>query len=106
MLSKKLRLPIQLFIAKKGKLVKTPYFLLRIFVPETEFSRFGVTASIKTAKKATDRNRLKRLVYNFAKEYYKEILVADYWITILPPATKLKKEDFKNELKKLLDSIL
>ena len=102
MLAKEHKLPIQLFVAKKGKIIKTPYFLLRVFIPETESSRFGVTVSVKTAKRATDRNKLKRLVYNFVKEYHKKIQTADYWITILQPAANLPKESLLKELNKLL----
>lgn len=103
MLAKKYRLPIQLFVAKRGKLVKTPHFLLRIFTPEAGFSRFGVTVSAKTAKKATDRNKLKRMVYNFIREYYKKIPAGDYWITVLSPAVSLSKEKFVMELTKTLN---
>ena len=104
MLRKERRLPIQEFIGKKGKLVKSPYFLVKIYSPSKEFSRFGVTVSVKAAKKATERNRLKRLVYNFIRDYHKEIPVADYWISVLPPAAGLSKADFLKSLKKLLDS--
>lgn len=102
MLSKRYRLPIQNFVGKRGKLFKTPYFLVKIFVSESPFSRFGVTISAKVAKKATERNKLKRMAYNFIREYYKKIPLGDYWISILSPAAKLEKENFKSELSKLL----
>lgn len=102
MLAKKFRFPIQLFVGKKGKIVKSSYFLLKIFTSEAGASRFGVTISNKTAPKATERNKFKRMVYNFAREYYKEIPIADYWLTILSAAVSLTKEDFKKELSRLL----
>ena len=63
-----------------------------------------MTVSVKTAKKSVERNKLKRMAYNFIREYYKEMPVADYWITVSPAAAVLKKEDFLRELKKLLDT--
>ena len=102
MLAKKYKLPIQSLINKKGKLVKTPYFLVKIYVAELLHSRFGVTISVKVAKKATERNRLKRLAYNFLKDYYKEIPSGDYWISILPLAANLQRDDFLKELKNVL----
>lgn len=111
MLAKKYKLPIQKFVGKRGEIRKTPYFLLKIFslpsealVKEGRHSRFGVTISVKVAKKATDRNRFKRMVYNFVRENFKTIKPGDYWISILPAAADLPKERFLKEFKKLLDS--
>lgn len=101
MLAKRFRLPIQLFVAKKGKILKTPYFLLKIFKAETADSRFGVTVSVKTASKATGRNRIKRAVYNFLRENGKRLLIADYWISVLPGSGGLPKDKFMEELSKL-----
>jgi ribonuclease P protein component len=98
MLPKKQRLPIQLFVGKKGKLAKSPFFLIKIYSASEKFSRFGVTISAKVAKKATARNRMKRLAYNFLRDYYKEIPLGDYWITVLPSAAQLDKENFKKKL--------
>lgn len=104
MLAKKYRLPVQDFISKRGQIIKTQYFLLKKISSSNNSSRFGVTVSVKTAKKATERNRSKRVAYNFIREYYKEIPAADYWITILAPAVNLPKEKFQKELGKLLIS--
>lgn len=104
MLSKKQRLPIQFFVGKRGKLAKGSYFLVKIYDTKEFSSRFGVTVSAKVSKKAVERNRLKRMAYNFIQEYYKKIPVGDYWISVLPPAAKLEKENFQKELKKILDS--
>ena len=40
MLSKKLRLPIQNFVGKKGRFERSRYFLLKVFSAEYQFSRF------------------------------------------------------------------
>ncbi len=102
MLSKKQRLPIQLFLGKRGKLLKSSYFLVKTLPGELNYSRFGVVISKKTAKKAVDRNRLKRIVYDLAAAHKDDISVGDYIISILPPAAILSKESIKAELFKLL----
>lgn len=103
MLAKKYRLPIQLFVGKRGKVVKTPYFLLKLFPNLTNFSRFGVTVSTKVAKKSVERNKIKRRAFNFLKDKLFSLPSGDYWITILPPAAVLPKEGFMTELKKLFN---
>ncbi len=104
MIAKKYKLPIQLFPGKRGKLLKSPCFTLKVFNPELGFSRFGVTISSKTAPKATMRNKLKRAVFNFFKENGPRLAVADYWLTILSPAVGLSEEGFASELKSILDT--
>jgi len=102
MLSKKQRLPIQLFLGKKGKLLRSSYFSVKILPGELKYSRFGVVVSKKTAKKAVDRNRLKRIVYDLAGAYKDDILAGDYIISILLPAAGLSKKSLKEEFLKLL----
>ncbi len=102
MIAKKYKLPIQLFPAKRGKLFKNAYFQVKIFSAEKAWSRFGVTISTKTAPKATERNRLKRLVYDFFGANSGELLLADYWLTVLKPAATLSSSRFLSELKNLI----
>jgi ribonuclease P protein component len=102
MLPKKNKLPIQLFPGKRGKLLKSPYFTLKIFSPEKKFSRFGVTISSKTAPKASDRNRLKRAAFNIFKGLINNLPVADYWLTILSPANGLPKDEYSAKLKEII----
>ena len=101
MLAKRFKLPIQSFVGKKGKITKNLFFLVKIFVPASLQSRFGVTISAKTAAKAVDRNRIKRSVYDFLAKVKDKLPVADYWISILPPAADLPKEKFMEQLVKL-----
>lgn len=104
MLAKKFRLPIQNFVGKKGILSKNSYFLLKIFSTGS-FSRFGVTVSVKTAKKATERNRLKRLSYNIVGQILDRLPQSDYWLVIQPAAAGLPKEKFVEELTKILKKL-
>lgn len=103
MLAKKYKLPIQDFIGKRGKLVKSPFFLVKIYSASENFSHFGVTVSSKVAKKASQRNKLRRLAYNFLKDYHKKMPLADYWISVQHPAAGLSRESFIKEFKKVLN---
>lgn len=103
MLSKPYRLPIQDFIGKKGKVIKTPYFVLKRFSAERPFSRFGIVISSKVFRRAVDRNRLKRQIFNFLRELKENLPIGDYLIIALPPIAQLKKDALKQELFKLLN---
>ena len=103
MLAKKYRLPIQDFLGKKGKSVKSRYFLLRVFETPNGFSRLGAVISGKVAKKAVEQNRLKRQIFNFFREAQKGLLIADYLVIVFPEAAKLNKTELSVELIKILN---
>ncbi len=103
MLAKKYKLPIQLFPGKRGKLVKSAYFTLKVFPTTLNFSRFGVTISAKVAPKSSKRNQMRRAAFNFLKNTGRTLPIADYWITALSPAAGLPKEDFVRELEKIIN---
>lgn len=110
MLAKKYRLPIQNFVGKKGKSERSRYFLLKVFplpavasAKEGWFhSRFGIIISSKVFKRAVDRNRIKRQIFNFLSEIKNTSPLNDYLIIVHPEAAKLKKEELIQELSKLL----
>jgi len=102
MLKKHNRLPIQKFAGSRGRLAKTHYFLVKTFKSDLDFSRFGVTVSAKTARKASRRNTIKRMAYNFFRKENKSLPIADYWVTVLPNAADLPKEKFIAELNRSL----
>lgn len=101
MLAKKYRLLIQNFAGKSGKTAKSPNFSVKKF-ENRQFSRFGVIISKKVAKKATERNRIKREIFNFLREIKRSIPVADYLIVVHPGAARLKKENLRLDLENLL----
>lgn len=101
MLAKKYRLPIQNFAGKSGKTAKSPNFSVKKF-ENLRFSRFGVIISKKVSKKSTERNRIKREIFNFLREIKGNLPAADYLIIVYPGAARFKKEDMRLELGKLL----
>lgn len=102
MLAKKYRLPVQIALQKRYRSLKSLHFSVKVLPTELGYSRFGVVVSKKTAKKAVDRNRLKRTIYDLAGSRKDDISVGDYIISILPPAATLSKESLKEEFLKLL----
>lgn len=103
MLSKKFRLPIQNFINKKGKSVKSRFFLLKDFGTAVGFSRFGIIISAKVSKKAVERNRIKRTLFNFLQDKRNKLPISDYLIIVYPEAANLKKEELQTEVSKILN---
>ena len=101
MLPKKYRLPIQNFVGKKGRSDKSRYFLLKIFPGVYKFSRFGIIISRRVSKKAVDRNRIKRQIFNFLREIKNQLPIKDYLIIVHPEAAKLDKSSLKAEIAKI-----
>ena len=101
MLPKKYRLPIQNFVGKKGRSDKSRYFLLKIFPGVHKFSRFGIIISSKVSKKAVDRNRIKRRIFNFVREIKNQLPLNDYLIIVHPEASKLNEKELIKELSEI-----
>ncbi|MDP2696229.1 MAG: ribonuclease P protein component [bacterium] len=93
MLAKKFRLPIQEFYRKSSQNTRTKYFTLKIFKPEKSYARLGIVVSKKVASKASGRNSLRRLIFNFARDNYQRLVVNDYLIILLPVSAKVSKDD-------------
>ncbi|MBU4348105.1 ribonuclease P protein component [Patescibacteria group bacterium] len=119
MLAKKYRLPIQSVLRKNGHSFKSRYFLFKVFsrpieldtTQKTDFNRFGVIISKKVSKKATDRNQLKRIVFDFVKKFIfsqskNKIGKFDILIILSPGVAKLKKIDIIKELNESLSKCL
>ena len=69
--------------------MRFPAFFVKVFPPEREVSRFGISVGKKVYAKAVHRNRLKRA---FARAFLLEIRRlprADFFITALPEAKKI-----------------
>mgnify|MGYP001598962116 CR=1 FL=1 len=97
MLAKKYRLPIQEFVGKAGQSRKGRHFLLKIFNPNNVYSRFGVVISKKVAVKATTRNRIRRIVFDFFSSKL-DLPTGDYLVIVLSGADNLSKEELIGEL--------
>jgi ribonuclease P protein component len=86
MLAKKFRLPTELIpiVARTGRLYRLSHFDVRVVPSSATTARFGVSISAKIDKRATVRNRIKRLLRAAAWELIKnqQLPVADYLVIV------------------------
>jgi|SRR3989344_5304720 len=105
MLAKKYRLPVQKFFYERPpKTQKSRYFLLKSFPQGAPHSRLGVVISKAVAAKSTRRNKLKRSIFDFFKDYKTRLPAQDFLLIALPPATLLKNKALQEELGKILST--
>lgn len=106
MLAKQYRLQIQDWLKNRNKRIisrRSDFFIVRISANDLLFSRFGVIISAKVSKSAVQRNRIKRIIYDFIRlNKLHEIGGQDAAITVLPAVAKLKKEEIEKELKNVI----
>lgn len=92
---------------KRGKRLHSDHFTV-VYVAAPDF-KVSVVVSKKVAKKAHDRNRLKRQMYGFVGLFSKETKVAGVFMiypkpTLTKLVTKKQKEVIKSELSRLLNT--
>ena len=69
MLAKQYKLNIAEFIKKRPTFVKKgPFFAVKIMANGLSYSRFGVVVGKKVDKRATERNKIKRMFYRTISE--------------------------------------
>ena len=103
MLPKSLRLPAQITLGRSGKVLKSPYFILKIFGNRLPYARLGAVVSLKVSKKAVVRNKVRRMIYDGVE---KNFLAArpgkDFLIISGSRIVELNKQELKSELAKFL----
>lgn len=67
MLAKKYRLPIQEFTLKRAEITRGSNFSVKTFPSSRLYSRYGVIIAKKVAPLATERNRIKRLIFSYCR---------------------------------------
>jgi ribonuclease P protein component len=103
MLAKKNKLPIGLFKNQKSRTFRNSFFTLKVF--NGEVARLGIIVSAKVAKKATDRNKLKRLIFSFFRKVMPNLPRKDYLLIAQPGASGLKPEALQKELKQIFTNL-
>ena len=101
MLTKKYRLPLQNYYKNPGQAVKNSFFSVKVIQSALPFSRFGVVVGSKIDKRASRRNFIRRVIFNWVKfaELHKKP-GKDVIITVFFPARSLNKMDIECELAK------
>lgn len=108
MLAKKYRLPVQSAIGKKGRDMKFRNFLVKIFSGPEDFSRFGIVLKKGAVKKASDRNRIRRAMFDSIRMRRKDFDFPknDYLIIAGPQILNLPVEEIKKEISDAFDVII
>jgi len=68
--------------------------------------RFGVVISKKVAALATERNRLRRIIFSACETFLKSKESRDILIITAPLAAKTEAKDLKMEISKILTRVL
>lgn len=89
---------------KTGRGFFNPAFVIRALPKAEGYSRFAVVVSTKVDKRATRRNRLKRILREFLRTHLSSLMPADYVIMLKPLSIKLSEPEllksFEQSLKK------
>jgi len=93
MIQKKFRLkrPEIEFLLRKGKELATDLFIVRFATSTEQIARFTVIASSRLSKKAVDRNRIKRQIY----EAIRINMVDSATNTVIIPKKRALKSTYK-----------
>lgn len=105
MLPKKQKLPIGLFPTSAKTILRNEYFLVKAIFNGLNFDRLGVTFKSKAFKTAALRNRLKRIVFGYAKKQADLASGRDLLIILNPPIINLSKSELNTELEKAIIKI-
>ena len=108
MLAKKNRLTTKKFqeVFKKGEVIHTPLFMGRKMFSVDKNSHFAVVVSKKIARRAVDRNKMRRRVYAEIENILPNISPPIQMIIFLKKeVANLTKKDFRKQLQKYLNSL-
>jgi ribonuclease P protein component len=104
MLPKKLRVAVQLFPKQAKAVLTDDYVLIKEHPNGLNYHRLGVVIGRHILLRATDRNKLKRLIFDFLRPW----LVSssqnasqgkDLLIVLKAPIIKLDSQELKNKLR-------
>lgn len=101
MLPKFHRLPIEGSRNRRGKSIASPYGTLKVFPPLAPHSRFGIVIGRGAAKRAVDRNALRRSFFNAARTVRTALPVADYLFITNPSLATLPRRDLQKMFLKI-----
>jgi ribonuclease P protein component len=106
MLKKNLRIRKQKefdFLYRKGKKLRSKYFIIIFVANDIGFNRFAFIVSTKVDKRAVVRNKLKRRMREIIKANYEKIKPNfDFIIIALPQAGKVDFNGLKEDIERFL----
>ncbi|MGM0629146.1 MAG: ribonuclease P protein component [Patescibacteria group bacterium] len=108
MLSKKKKLSSsevrRVFNSSKKKYFRTSFFKA-VFIKESDSPLFAVSVPRKIARRAVDRNRIRRRVFSLLENYYKEIKPGMYIIVMASNIVNTGEDVLIKDMERLLKGI-
>ena len=105
MIAKKYKLPTSFFQNIASKRIKSlllkdfGLFSVKVYKSENNFSRFAVAVSLKVSKKSVERNRLRRIFFDFfRKRKLYEIKERDFVFFVKKNSENKKNLEVEKEL--------
>ncbi len=94
-------------IGKNGKETRFTHFSFKIFPSSLPYSRFGVILKKGIAKKAVDRNRTRRMIFDAIRKSNAPVtlLNRDIIIIVGKSATQLPQETLSREIHSAISCI-
>ncbi|MBT4916981.1 ribonuclease P protein component [Candidatus Peregrinibacteria bacterium] len=93
------------FVLKKGESSTSKLFIIRYIGNNKEISRYAIVASAKLSKKAVERNRIRRQIYEAIRLIEKELTHNKSLDIVLIPKKQILKSEFE-EIKEDLGGII
>jgi len=95
-LARQYRLPIERTFTRRGRTIHNKSVEVKIFPVEFPYTRFNVVIGRSVAKRAVERNRLKRMVWSVIQARKKDFPLHDYLFIIRP---EIKSKSFDDLMK-------
>ena len=89
-------------VKKEGILIRGNFFFLSFLKNNLNFSRFGVVVSKNVSKKATERNKIKRIVREFIRQSLLSISEGYDFVIVAKRSVVGKEDKIPEELSLLL----
>ena len=106
MISKKYKLPIQDFTKEKPlKVLRSSFFTLKVFESGLSYSRFGVIISGSTIKKAFQRNKTRRAIFDRLRLDYDKLPTSNYLFILKNTAKDVELKSLLANLEEVLKQI-
>lgn len=91
-------------VLRRGRKFFDPLFTVRmLFDPSAVAPRFAIVISTKVSKRATRRNRIRRLLRELLRVHMQSIRPGDYLIQVQPRAAQVPEAALVQALRQLLE---
>lgn len=92
-------------VIEKGAEIRSPYFVIKLLPADSGPTKFAIVVSARISKKAVERNRLRRRIYEIIRLNLKKFSPAQAQKTVILTKVRALNASYKtleNELIKIL----